>query len=79
MMRSVLERLALLSKTNLEVAMAIESPCIRNCCLDQNDICVGCLRSLDDILAWGSALDREKLAILQQVEERLLQRNAAQK
>lgn len=59
--------------------MAIESPCIRNCCLDQNDICVGCLRSLDDILIWGSASDAKKVAILEQVEKRQQQRDVAQK
>ncbi|MFW5425887.1 MAG: DUF1289 domain-containing protein [Methylophagaceae bacterium] len=30
------------------------SPCIRNCCLDDNDICLGCFRSLDEIVLWGS-------------------------
>ncbi len=60
--------------------MNIDSPCIRNCCLDQNDICVGCLRSLEDILCWGSASDTKKLAILEQVKIRkqkqhLLQQN----
>jgi predicted Fe-S protein YdhL (DUF1289 family) len=28
------------------------SPCVRNCCLDDNDICLGCFRSLDEIKNW---------------------------
>ena len=41
----------------------IDSPCIRNCCLDTNDICVGCFRSLEEIMQWGNS----SLAIKQQV------------
>lgn len=31
----------------------IPSPCIRNCCLDEQDICLGCFRSLEEIKVWG--------------------------
>jgi predicted Fe-S protein YdhL (DUF1289 family) len=31
------------------------SPCVRNCCLDDDDVCLGCGRRLDEILAWHSA------------------------
>jgi len=31
----------------------LSSPCIRNCCLDKQDICLGCFRSLDEIMQWG--------------------------
>ena len=31
----------------------LNSPCVRNCCLDPNDICLGCFRSLDEIMQWG--------------------------
>jgi len=30
-----------------------ESPCVRNCCLDSNDICLGCFRSMDEIMMWS--------------------------
>jgi uncharacterized protein len=40
------------------------SPCIRNCCLDENDICMGCDRSLSEILVWGAATENEKREIL---------------
>ncbi|MDO7597714.1 MAG: DUF1289 domain-containing protein [Pseudomonadota bacterium] len=31
----------------------INSPCVRNCCLNEHDICLGCFRSLDEIKLWG--------------------------
>ncbi len=30
----------------------IESPCIGNCCLNEEDICLGCFRSLEEITSW---------------------------
>ena len=40
------------------------SPCVRRCCLDRNDVCVGCFRTLAEILAWGgSANDEERQLI----------------
>lgn len=48
----------------------IASPCIRNCCLDQEDICLGCARSINEILQWGNANTELRLQILQQVEKR---------
>jgi predicted Fe-S protein YdhL (DUF1289 family) len=41
-----------------------ESPCIRNCCLDQNDICLGCYRSMTEIMAWTELSKREQEVIL---------------
>ena len=53
-----------------EPAGAIESPCIRNCCLDSNDICVGCYRSLDEILAWSQSNGAQRVNILSACEKR---------
>ncbi|WP_339673094.1 DUF1289 domain-containing protein [Dasania marina] len=46
------------------------SPCIRNCCLNHKDICIGCLRSLDEILLWGKANEQQKADILKTVAQR---------
>ena len=46
------------------------SPCVRNCCLDADDICLGCHRSITEICAWHEASDAEKLAILLRCRER---------
>ena len=40
------------------------SPCIRQCCLDDADICVGCGRSLYEIKAWHVVDDAGREAIL---------------
>ncbi|WP_372738424.1 DUF1289 domain-containing protein [Neptunomonas sp.] len=42
----------------------VKSPCIRQCCLDQQDICLGCYRSLQEILDWAAGSDDEKRAVL---------------
>jgi len=49
----------------------IPSPCVRNCCLDQEDICLGCGRHLDEITGWNAASEQEKAAIVKRAEERL--------
>lgn len=43
-----------------------ESPCVRNCCLDERDVCLGCGRRLAEILSWHSAApaQREKIRML---------------
>jgi len=41
----------------------IKSPCIRNCCLDDNGICLGCRRSLEEIKQWQASTNKEKLTI----------------
>ncbi|MDK1286907.1 DUF1289 domain-containing protein [Pseudoalteromonas umbrosa] len=50
------------------------SPCIRNCCLDSQDICIGCLRSIDEIVGWSTKSIGEKQEILARCEVRKKQR-----
>lgn len=52
-----------------EITMAQEgelpaSPCVRNCCLDQQDVCVGCFRTLREIRDWYTASADERRVIL---------------
>ena len=47
-----------------EDAESVASPCIRRCCLDDHDICLGCGRMLDEILAWGEASAEARRAII---------------
>ena len=51
----------------------VPSPCIRVCTLDDTDTCVGCYRSMDEILAWGGASDEERKAILINCSKRALE------
>ncbi|WP_163831317.1 DUF1289 domain-containing protein [Spartinivicinus ruber] len=46
------------------------SPCVRNCCLDNNNICIGCFRSLDEILEWHRASEARRKQILANAKAR---------
>lgn len=48
----------------------IPSPCVRNCCLDGKDMCLGCYRNIDEILIWGQADEKRKRQILILCEKR---------
>ena len=48
----------------------VESPCIRNCCLDNNDICMGCFRSLTEITQWTLVDEKTRQAFLKNVAAR---------
>ncbi|MBI5462158.1 MAG: DUF1289 domain-containing protein [Gammaproteobacteria bacterium] len=48
----------------------VASPCVRQCCLDDQDICLGCHRSVDEIIAWGNADNAARRAILQRAAAR---------
>jgi predicted Fe-S protein YdhL (DUF1289 family) len=52
----------------------VPSPCVRNCCLDESDTCLGCYRSIAEILRWGEATDAEKTEILVRCRLRYKQR-----
>ena len=45
-------------------------PCVRNCCLDDDDICLGCFRSFEEIKHWNEALEPERFAILKNAQQR---------
>lgn len=45
-------------------APSIPSPCIRRCCLNERDVCVGCFRTLREIRAWSQSDDRRRAEIL---------------
>ncbi|GLX78156.1 hypothetical protein tinsulaeT_14960 [Thalassotalea insulae] len=51
------------------------SPCVRNCCLDESDICLGCFRHLDEITGWQRFTEQERIAILDLCHERKVNRN----
>lgn len=53
-----------------DVIENVASPCVRNCCLDHDSVCMGCYRSIAEICAWHDASDAEKLAILIRCRER---------
>ncbi len=49
----------------------IRSPCISVCRMHAaSGWCVGCLRSLDEIAAWGSMPDAERRVVLEHLSQR---------
>lgn len=43
----------------------VQSPCVRNCCLSEDDICLGCFRSLQEICEWSQSDAQKRISILQ--------------
>jgi predicted Fe-S protein YdhL (DUF1289 family) len=58
-------------------ASTVTSPCVRDCCLDDAEVCMGCGRTLQDILRWHAASDEEREAILVAAKARVAERRAA--
>jgi uncharacterized protein len=52
----------------------VASPCVRSCCLDDDDVCIGCGRALHEIVAWGTADDAARRSILERSRERMARR-----
>jgi len=51
--------------------MTIESPCIRICTLDATgELCLGCFRTLDEIVAWTGLSEAERARVLARLPER---------
>jgi predicted Fe-S protein YdhL (DUF1289 family) len=48
----------------------VASPCVRICCLDDNDVCLGCGRTLDEIRRWSEMSEAQKRATVEQAAER---------
>jgi predicted Fe-S protein YdhL (DUF1289 family) len=46
------------------------SPCVSICALDENDLCIGCHRSLDEIMNWPRLDNDERLKVLEKVAQR---------
>jgi predicted Fe-S protein YdhL (DUF1289 family) len=47
-----------------------QSPCIRNCCLDDDNICLGCFRSIEEIKEWTLVDNHRRRIILQNAGQR---------
>src|SRR3984957_15075661 len=53
-----------------DIDSSAQSPCIRNCCLDDALTCLGCFRSLEEIKEWGVVDNHRRLVILQNAKQR---------
>jgi predicted Fe-S protein YdhL (DUF1289 family) len=43
---------------------SIESPCVDICELDSDFVCIGCGRTIDEVLKWPEYTDEQKKAVL---------------
>jgi predicted Fe-S protein YdhL (DUF1289 family) len=57
-----------------EPTQPVKSPCIEVCSLDDQDVCIGCYRTANEIIEWFSASDERKRIILSAVNERRVSR-----
>ncbi len=48
----------------------IQSPCSRNCCLNEADICLGCFRHIDEITGWSAMTAEQKKLTLFTCQQR---------
>ena len=48
----------------------MRTPCVRRCTLDRKNLCQGCFRTLDEIIAWHDADDTDRQKILAEARDR---------
>ena len=58
-----------------QIDSVTQFPCTRNCCLNDEDICLGCFRSLEEIKFWGEAVEQERITILKNAKQRREEHN----
>ena len=57
--------------TDSDYPRYIASPCIRQCTLNDDDVCVGCGRHLEEIKQWTVVDPERQLQIINAAEQRL--------
>jgi len=51
--------------------VSLETPCIKVCRIDPHSgLCTGCLRSLDEIAAWGRMSSAERRRVMAELPRR---------
>lgn len=50
--------------------MSVKSPCRLVCKYNENNICVGCYRTMEEITEWVDYSDIQKLQVWQKIRER---------
>lgn len=52
------------------LSSAVASPCIQVCELNDDQLCIGCRRRMDEIVAWPRMDRARKLAVLKELPHR---------
>lgn len=51
--------------------VAIASPCVKTCVIDdESGLCLGCLRTLDEIGGWGALSEQVRAALMAELPGR---------
>lgn len=53
-----------------EVVSAVKSPCISVCALNDEGVCIGCWRDVDEIAAWSELDDERKRDVIKRAQQR---------
>jgi predicted Fe-S protein YdhL (DUF1289 family) len=48
----------------------VRSPCVNICALDEDDVCTGCQRTVEEITRWSRMDNEERLRVLGLCHER---------
>lgn len=48
----------------------VQSPCVSICALDENDLCIGCHRTSDEIMNWPRFDNEQRQEVLEKVAQR---------
>ncbi len=66
------ETLLALAELAQDPAHLVPSPCISVCRMDpSNSLCLGCMRDIDEIIAWGRMAEDAKRAVWRSIAQRL--------
>jgi predicted Fe-S protein YdhL (DUF1289 family) len=49
---------------------SVDKPCIKKCCLTEDNVCTGCFRTLDDMRIWHTSSRHEKIKMLSLAQKR---------
>ncbi|WP_298722456.1 DUF1289 domain-containing protein [uncultured Oceanisphaera sp.] len=56
---------------NIDKVESVNSPCIKQCALDEHEVCRGCYRSISEIIGWGDKSNEQKRRILANCAQRI--------
>ncbi len=49
--------------------MTLSSPCVAQCKLNNEDVCVGCHRTLDEIVNWQAYTEQQRATVIERLSE----------
>ena len=68
---TTIDTLAALASLADDTTQPVPSPCVSVCRIDANSgLCIGCYRSINEIIDWGRQTDAHKRSVWQQIAVR---------